>query len=615
MALIQECDEKMLGKYQRCISCMKEIGTNNVCPHCGYIEGSPFLPDYLPPKTMLNQRYIIGKLLGYNGEGAVYIAFDTVIEAAVEIREYMPDSLCSRERGGLSMVVNQGREAQYKALMSDFAELMCQLTKVRTLTTVARAYEVFEENNTVYAVFEHIEGITLRQYLNDHAGEIGWAEASKLFFPLFGTLAALHSSNIFHRGISPETLLLNNKGEIKLTGFSISPLRASGTELSPQLFSGYAAPEQYSSNSWHGSWTDVYALSAVIYKSLTGTMPPDATTRSINDNLVQPHILNPAIPKPVSQAIMAALLLSPEQRTQTMIEFRNQLYQAEPAPAVAPAPKAEKKEIVEPKEEEKKKGVPAWAIALLITSSVLLVVLALLLVLMLGEGEPTNNPVSSTPSVTSSESVSDLPTSSQTSSSIDMADFIVENFIGQTANSVTNNTTYTQKYTFKVEYVWNDSYGNGTIFKQEPEADTAVKAQDTVKLYVSKGPRFVKVPSHNNMKQADYESELRKVDIELYSFETEISEGIRPGYVIRTNMDGGTYDKESIDSAQLIIYIAAEPPVSSEESPTSSDEAPISSEETPISSEETPVSSEEAPVSSEETPVTSNDPGSAGTTG
>ena len=76
----------MLGKYQRCISCMKEIGNNNVCPYCGYIEGSPSLSAYLQPKTVLDQRYIVGKLLSYNGEGATYIAFDTVIEAAVEIR-------------------------------------------------------------------------------------------------------------------------------------------------------------------------------------------------------------------------------------------------------------------------------------------------------------------------------------------------------------------------------------------------------------------------------------------------------------------------------------------------------------------------------------------------
>lgn len=335
--------------------------------------------------------------MSYNGEGASYIAFDTVVESAVEIREYMPDNLCKRERGGVQILVDQGQEAQYKALMSDFLELMHQLTRMRTLTTVVQAYEVFEENNTAYAVFEHIEGVTLRQYLNENAGEINWDSASKLFFPLFGTLAALHSSNLIHRGISPETILLNHKGEIKLTGFSISPLRAVGTGLSPQLFGGYAAPEQYSPNSWHGTWTDVYALAAVIYKSLTGTMPPEATTRSVNDNLIEPHILNPSIPKHVSNAIMAAMLLSPEQRTQTMIELRNQLFAPEPAASV-PAPVKKSEAVVEvEKEEEKKtkKGIPAWAVALIVTSAVLIVALAALFLFLFGGNEGQNRPASS----------------------------------------------------------------------------------------------------------------------------------------------------------------------------------------------------------------------------
>ena len=237
-------------------------------------------------------------------------------------------------------------------------------------------------------MFEHIDGVTLRQYLNENAGEIDWEEASKLFYPIFNTLAAVHSSNLIHRGISPENIIINHKGEIKLTGFSISPLRAYNTELSPQLFGGYAAPEQYSTNSWHGTWTDVYALSAVIYKALTGTMPPEATTRSVNDNLVAPHILNPSIPKHVSRAIMAGLLLSSEQRTQTVTELKNNLYNPETVPVVITPAKTEKTESAP--EEPAKKKLPPWAVALIITSSVLVVALVILFVLVLpGSGGNT----------------------------------------------------------------------------------------------------------------------------------------------------------------------------------------------------------------------------------
>ena len=66
----------MMPENKRCLGCMKEIGSNSVCPFCGYIEGSPHLPAYLEPGTILQERYVVGKLLSYNGEGATYIAFD-----------------------------------------------------------------------------------------------------------------------------------------------------------------------------------------------------------------------------------------------------------------------------------------------------------------------------------------------------------------------------------------------------------------------------------------------------------------------------------------------------------------------------------------------------------
>lgn len=565
----------MLGKYQRCISCMKEIGTNNVCPYCGYIEGSPYLPDYLPPKTVLNQRYIVGKLLSYNGEGAVYIAFDAAIEAAVEIREYMPDALCSRRSGGADLLVNPGCETKYKALMSDFVDLMHQLIRMRTLPAVAQTYEIFEQNNTVYAVTEHIEGTTLRQYLNENAGEIDWNTASKLFAPLFSTLSAIHSSNLIHRGISPETILVTNKGEIKLSGFSISSLRAANTELSPQLFSGYAAPEQYSSNSWHGTWTDVYALSAVIYKALTGTMPPEAMTRSVNDNLIAPHILNPSIPKYVSNALAAGLMLSSEQRIQTVAELKNQLYNPSAASSLpAGGGKAAVKPVVPEDAEEEKKKMPAWAIALIVTSAVLLVVLgALLLFLFSGRGgdkEPVSDP-SSMVSSASSEVSSTVEVSSQGTSSINMKDIAVENFVGRVAASVTENETYKSKYQFKVTYVYDDSWAAGVIVRQSPEADTAVELNTTVELFVSKGPQFIKIPAHGNKLLAEYESILIQYGLkDCYTIEYGESEGVNPGYVYGTSLDGGTYDMSKKDSGEKFIVYVARETVSSQDDPSSS---------------------------------------------
>ena len=139
-------------------------------------------------------------------------------------------------------------------------------------------------------------------------------------------------------------------------------------------------------------------------------------------------------------------------------------------------------------------------------------------------------------------------------------------------DAVKNNPTFTSKYNFEIVEVWDESYVVGTIVKQEPAKDTAVKAHDKVKLYVSKGPQFVKVPAHQNMKLADYEAELSKKDIDKYQVVEEESDALTPGYIIRTNLDDGTYDRANTDEKQLIIYVSKEKPqISSEQSYDSSE--------------------------------------------
>lgn len=73
----------------------------------------------LAPGTVLNDRYIAGKLLSYNGEGATYIGFDKVTGTKVTIKEYMPDTLCSRKKGDPQIVVDPNQLPLYKTYMSD----------------------------------------------------------------------------------------------------------------------------------------------------------------------------------------------------------------------------------------------------------------------------------------------------------------------------------------------------------------------------------------------------------------------------------------------------------------------------------------------------------------
>ena len=76
------------------MGCMNDKTYDGPCKLCGYRDDSPCIPAYLPPKSFLNERYIVGKLLSYNGEGATYIGFDSAAGIKVTIKEFMPDTLC-----------------------------------------------------------------------------------------------------------------------------------------------------------------------------------------------------------------------------------------------------------------------------------------------------------------------------------------------------------------------------------------------------------------------------------------------------------------------------------------------------------------------------------------
>ena len=103
-----------------CMGCMSEKNYEGNCKICKYAESTPHLPSYLAPNTILCDRYIAGKLISYNGEGAFYIGFDTVTERKVTIYEYMPDTICTRHKGEDFIDVNNGKTALYKTYMSDF---------------------------------------------------------------------------------------------------------------------------------------------------------------------------------------------------------------------------------------------------------------------------------------------------------------------------------------------------------------------------------------------------------------------------------------------------------------------------------------------------------------
>ncbi len=315
-----------MSEQKLCYGCMEPLGEGKVCA-CGYDQSTPAAENRLKPGTVLHERYLIGKELESNGEGITYIAFDKTVGCKVLVREYLPAQICSRAADSTLVNVEYDHLAQYKALMAEYTELNKALARLRSLSHLNPALDLISENNTTYAVFEYLEGRTLLEYLKENAGELSWNTVRRIFPPLFTSLSLLHNAGVLHRGISPETIYVTDKGELKLRGFCISAVRTNDTELDAELFDGYAAPEQYFADRQQGTWTDVYGICAVLYRILTGCRATDANARQDFDNLIPPNDMNPHVPEKVSDAIMKGLELDGQKRIQTVTDLVTLLFE------------------------------------------------------------------------------------------------------------------------------------------------------------------------------------------------------------------------------------------------------------------------------------------------
>lgn len=548
---------------------MESTGNAAVCPKCGYDRNSDNLPSYLSAGTVLNDRYIVGKLLHHNGESADYIAYDKTLACKILIKEYMPENLCVRDKNRLQLNAHHNHKVQYKALMDEFNELNRSIAKMRTISHIIPVTDMFSANNTTYSVFEYIDGMNLLDYLKDNAGELTWEQVSKLFPPFFTTLSLIHNAGIVHRGISPETIFVTDKGELRLTNFSISALRTADTELNSELFHGYSAPEQYSLSGWQGTWTDVYGISAVLYRILTGCRPTEAQIRMSNDSLCSPHDINPNISESVSNTIMEGLALNGNERIQTVTELVTKLFEEDgeaekitrtnTVTITIPRQSIENSKSQQRHRSNRNERIAAAetindaeTISTLDKIKVPLMIAFLLIAIFLVIGIIVMAFFSN-----GGESDIDFSiynTSSSLDNVIEMTGTdgeIVTGFgvnstmpqlVGYKYDEVAESSTFLGWLVIEPEYEFNDKVEKGIITAQSIDAGSEFKSGSTVIVTVSKGPEKVEIPdfmltSYSSYKYEEYFDLLDELGIE-YTPMPEVNWGYADGYVIGISVDG-----------------------------------------------------------------------------
>lgn len=567
----------MLKETSLCMGCMNEKGGSDPCKICGYSDLDPHIPTYLEPKTFLAERYIVGRLLSYNGEGAVYIGFDTVTSTKVTIKEFMPDTLCTRHKGETDISVNANNSPLYKTYLSEFADLNRSLMKLRGMAHIQAVLDVFYANNTCYAVFEFISGISLKTFLANSTGTLTWEQVKELFPPIFTTLSLAHAAGIIHRGISPQTIFVTDKMELKLAGFAITAARTTGTEIACEIYSGYAAPEQYS-NVPNGTWTDVYGISAVLYKVLTGTTPPEAIART--GGMPEPSLININVPQHVSRVIMNGMKLSNDTRIRSVTDLVDKLFAPPAYPSGrsgsgknsasvnadgTPISRREERRLQKQKRERTK------FLTVIIAIGLVLIAFAVVFAMTLhGACEPAA-PIRSDPDTSSavtsqgssaSSSASDPSTSGGDSNSSNSTP-ITENVV---VPNFTENYRYENavkdfegRFTLVPTYDYNDETPKDFIFEQSVEANTTVPRGTEIKLKVSRGKSVVELPPYAMQLAEDYVAELAKLNIK-YELKDEDNNEIPEGNVVRCEKNGEPVeigDPVNVEKGDtVIVYVA-----------------------------------------------------------
>ncbi len=560
----------MINSDNLCMSCMKEIGDLKQCPNCGFHVDSPQIAPYLPIRTVLGNRYLVGKLLEYNGDGATYMGLDLSTRTAINIREFFPVGIAVRDTKTLAVSAQEEHSTLFNECLHSFVEMWRKLMRLSGLSALIKVQDVLEGNGTCYAITENIDGITLREYLlRNNGGYVTWDRARPLLMPVLSTLGTLHSSGIIHRAISPSTLIVAPDGKIRITGFSISQVRSARSELQSQLYDGYAAFEQYGFDGRQGSWTDIYGFGAVLYRTLIGTDPIDATERVTNDRLMVPGKFAEQLPAYVINGLVNALQILPEDRTRSVEEFRAELSASPSAAAgttdfnppvkqpkyTATAQRIENEDddYTSEKREAAQKRHNRSSAVIAVASVIIVLAVAFLVLWQTG--------------------VIDLGETSTTG--VHQETVAVPNFVGKAYSDILDDPYYSRNFKFEKSEVYSSTIEEGLVISQSEGVETQVAKNTVIKLTVSKGKEIITFPTSGivGSKYEDAANMLIKMGFTVNKTEKLNNENQVEGTVAGISLEaGGQYEKGTI------VYLF----VWGEQETTSTTEPPTDATDNPI---------------------------------
>lgn len=582
-----------MEKEKLCLRCMRKIGSNTSCPYCRNDKNDIQKEPYLPLKTVVGGRYLVGKLVSTNGEGSTYNAFDMEAKTPVTLRELYPKGIVSRGEGHYCLV-NVGKATEFIEAKDSFIKLWRKLSTLKGYKALTPVYDVFEDLGTVFSVSEFLgEGQTLREYLlNKAQGYISWEEARVLFMPVLSAIGELHNEGIIHGGISPTTLVIDTNGQMRITGYCTNDVRVEKTVLDCEIFDGYAAVEQYGLSTGIGTYTDIYAFAAVLYRTLIGSTPISAASRLTNDKLMIPGKFAEQLPAYVINALVNALQILPEDRTSSADDLRGEL-SASPAAAGTAAvayssvysnpnevnvysnvqPETTETQMFdevsdgndfEQYDEEpegfKKSTVIAFVVSVVICLGILVAVLFGLKSCM-GDKDDDKDSGNNKPKETVSQNVSQNVIETHPAGEKAELPYSIPDFTDDKADTIINDPYYSEVLSFDVDYVDSDE-DIGVVVSQDRRSGTVIGSKVTIKLEVSRGrevPEDLEDDLYEDAVKTLNDAGFKNVKVEAGRKATTLSEENRVYSVVYENPETGKWENIPSDrrlsaSDMIILY-------------------------------------------------------------
>jgi serine/threonine protein kinase len=240
----------------------------------------------------LSGRYKVIDMIGGGGMANVYLAKDMILERDVAVKVLRPDFSNDEE-----FIRRFHREAQAATSLNH--------------PNIVSIYDVGEEDNIFYIVMEHIDGATLKQYIQKY-GPLSNEESVNIMIQLTSALANAHENHIVHRDIKPQNILIDENGVVKVTDFGIAVALSSTTITQTNSFLGsvhYLSPEQ-ARGGMATKKSDVYSLGIVMFELITGRIPffgesaVSIALKHLQNDTPSPKRWNPSIPQSIENIIL-----------------------------------------------------------------------------------------------------------------------------------------------------------------------------------------------------------------------------------------------------------------------------------------------------------------------